>query len=75
MNALTVQILGKTYCVGNIAEARDLWNRIRDAEDFGFRRQAETIVMSGGEAIARISYNGRVWEPGPWETAREIVMQ
>jgi hypothetical protein len=30
-------------------------------------------VVGNGKKIARVSYNGRVWEPGDWPT-KEIVL-
>lgn len=29
-------------------------------------------VREDSKIVARVSYNGRVWTPGPWEDAKEI---
>lgn len=59
-------VRGKT-----LAEMRDHAARYRDKWDLGGGNWVSPIVVRCGKPVARISYNGRVWE-GPELGAREI---
>jgi|GEM_PF-4140219 len=68
----SIKILNKTYRCKSIADARDLWNEIRESKGFGASRQCGADVLKGGKVVARVSYNGRVWEPVEWPHAKEL---
>ena len=59
---MQMQILDTTYTVDTLADARDLWNATRDRLDFGASTQAGADVTQDGATVARVSYNGRLWD-------------
>ena len=54
------------YNVSSLKEASELWRTYDNAEckdgRGGARRMPPVFVYDDGERIARISYNGRVWD-------------
>jgi hypothetical protein len=58
--------------VANLEEASMIWQRHRDEQHLGVRDTPAVYVQDGNHKIARISYNGRCWEPG---TDREIPLR
>lgn len=40
----------------------------------GCRRGFGVVVDDGGKEVARVSYNGRVWEPGEWAPDRKEIL-
>lgn len=59
---MQIQILNKTYTVETLEQAQTLWNATRDRLDFGASTQAGADITQDGVAIARVSYNGRLWD-------------
>ncbi len=54
--------------VADHAEAFALYAKRRDDSGEGASTFADArIVDDGGRDLARISYNGRVWAPGPYD--------
>lgn len=58
--------------VANLEEASLIWQRHRVEQHLGVRDMPEVHVQDGNHKIARISYNGRCWEPS---TNREISLR
>jgi hypothetical protein len=48
------------------AEASRIYSERRDNSGLGASMFPEGTVALDGVAIGRISYNGRIWPPGPW---------
>ena len=53
------------------AEASRLYCERRDQLGLGASLYPEALVLVGGTPVGRISYNGRIWMPGPWEPGDE----
>lgn len=55
----------KVHAVKSLAEASDIWCRLRDARNLGASESPLVTVINAdsGETVARISYNGRIWAP------------
>ena len=61
---LVVQFDGHVEFVDTVKEAVAAWRAYRDLHDLGASDALGALVKDGaGKAIARISYNGRVWDP------------
>lgn len=58
----TLKILNRKYIAQSLADAAEIWNRVRDERNFGASRQCGADIMLDGEIIARVSYNGRLWD-------------
>ena len=52
----------RTVVVPSVEEAQALFVRLRDASGEGVSTFGEGSVYSAGKLVARISYNGRVWD-------------
>ena len=54
--------------VNTLREAITIATRYRDSYDLGGGnwRRAEVLSAHTGRVVARISYNGRAWRPGPY---------
>jgi hypothetical protein len=48
------------------ADASALYAQQRDYSGEGVSTFPAGRIEQGGETIARVSYNGRVWSPGKW---------
>lgn len=59
---LKMKIRRKTYTGKTLADMVRLWNETRDRLDFGYSKQAGADIVRDGEVIARVSYNGRLWD-------------
>lgn len=57
--------------VADFAEASRLYAEARDKSGQGASRFPEGAIIEGGEVIARLSYNAKVWAPGPWKSGAE----
>ena len=57
--------------VGDLADASRRYCERRDASGLGASGFPDGSILVDGEPIARISYNGRIWPPGPWDQERE----
>jgi hypothetical protein len=53
------------------AEASRLYCERRDQLGLGASQYPEALIMVGTTPVGRISYNGRIWMPGPWEPGDE----
>jgi hypothetical protein len=53
--------------VSDFAEASAIYSQLRDESDEGASTWPTGLINNYGMNVAHISYNGRVWEPGPWE--------
>lgn len=54
-----------TYIVADLAEASRIYSIARDGSHEGASTWPEGGVYREGQQIARVSYNGRVWDMGP----------
>lgn len=53
--------------VPDLAGASQLYCTLRDASGHGASRFADGVILVDGRPVARISFNGRIWPPGPWD--------
>lgn len=69
---LQMNIPGR-FAIGaaDIAEASRLYSEARDGSGEGASTFPEGEILEDGKAIARISYNGKVWAPRPWQSGDE----
>lgn len=54
------------YRVHTLRHASAAYGQLRDDSGEGASTFPEGRVFRGREEVAKISYNGRVWLPGPW---------
>jgi hypothetical protein len=54
----------QVMAVGSLAEAVELWRGIRDENNLGASAMPSVTVVDTdtGATVARISYNGRLWD-------------
>lgn len=62
-----------TLCVTSLADAANASRAYIEHYELGGGNWAGGEVKRGATVIAKISYNGRAWEPGNWPT-REIPL-
>jgi hypothetical protein len=62
----TMKIRGKTYRPSTFAEASAIYADLRDKSGEGASTFRDTTIMQGGAAVARISYNAKVWPAKEW---------
>jgi hypothetical protein len=56
-----------TVEIADFAEASKVFCERREESGLGFRDFVDGFVYEGKKKVARISYNGRVWPPGPYK--------
>jgi hypothetical protein len=61
---------GSQIPISSIRDARRNWITFRDETGIGASDVAFVLVSDNGKQVARISYNGRVWNP---TTGEEIT--
>lgn len=54
--------------VASFEEASRRYSELRDESDEGASTWPGGAINDYGMNVARISYNGRVWHPGPWKS-------
>jgi hypothetical protein len=59
--------------VASIEEASRLYSEARDASGKGASQWPDGSILQNGEAVYRISYNGRVWSMDEWEPGMKPV--
>lgn len=65
---LFIQVGRKRYQVDSLQQASEMYCAARDANMQGMSRTPPgRVVDEHGRDVARISYNGRVWSPEPWQ--------
>ena len=52
--------------VAHFKAASDLFAQRRDESGLGASHFPEGLIYENEDRIARISYNGRIWAPGPY---------
>lgn len=54
----------KVIAVSSMGEASDKWCQLRDAANLGASEAPIVVVIdiNNGEQLAKVSYNGRVWD-------------
>lgn len=66
----------KTHTVLSLAAASKLYCELRDKSGKGASQWPDAEVIGyDDKPAARISYNGRVWEPGPWFPNMKPLME
>lgn len=63
---MTISMGGQLVHVASLREARDKWNAYRNRTGVsasGMKRKDGNVYDAEGTLIARVSYNGRVWDP------------
>lgn len=58
----TLKILNRKYIAHSLLDAAEIWDRVRDEKNFGASRQCGADIMLDNEVVARVSYNGRLWD-------------
>lgn len=53
--------------VDSFEEASRVFSELRDASGEGASTWPDGFVNDYGLNVARLSYNGKVWEPGDWK--------
>jgi hypothetical protein len=53
--------------VSGFAEASHVYAELRDASREGASTFPDGVVFDGNRMVARVSYNAKVWLPGPTE--------
>jgi hypothetical protein len=59
---LVVKFGRQTVIVHSLRAASEEWCKYRDANDLGASDSPRVTVFSAGKAVARISYNDRIWD-------------
>lgn len=62
----TLEIGRRRSTVRSLAAASESYCALRDKLGFGSSKMPDGIVWHGDVAIARVSYNGRVWPISNW---------
>lgn len=68
MTNMVLTYKGGRVPVASFAEASAIYSDARDRSGKGYSTWPDGTVLEGGKVIARVSYNGRVWAPGPWKS-------
>lgn len=63
----------RTLCVASLADASKACRAYIEHYELGGGHWRGGEIKKGATVVAQISYNGRVWEPGPWPT-KEISL-
>jgi hypothetical protein len=62
-----VRVGARLYHAASLAHASQMYTAARDVLGNGASGTPEgEIVNAKGHLVGRISYNGKVWPPGPW---------
>lgn len=63
---MILKVRSRRFTVSDFAEAHRVYDELwtADMKRGGCIRGAE--IFEGGELIARVSQNGRIWSPEPW---------
>jgi hypothetical protein len=64
----------KSFPVASLAEASARYQTFRGSK-LSSRISEGLVFDDAGVEVARVSYNGRVWAPGPWVSGREPIME
>lgn len=56
-----------SQAVSTLRDASEAYAKVRDDSGEGASTFPEGVVRAGRLAIGRVSYNGRVWQPGEWK--------
>ena len=59
----------------DIADASRKYQLLRDTADLGASDLPEGKIMEGGKAVARVSYNGRVWPVAPHFSGQKMLLE
>jgi hypothetical protein len=67
---------GRTVHGDTLREMVDKARAYRDRNELGGGNWIDPVIIDAeeGEPVGRISYNGRLWTMGPWQTATEIMV-
>jgi hypothetical protein len=65
----TFTVKGKLVEAATLAECSAEYSKIREASGLGASRFPGVTIFEGGAAVARLSYNGKVWGPEEWPQA------
>lgn len=61
--------------VAHLADASAVYSRYRDASGLGASALPDGKVYIGGRMVARVSYNGNVWRPEPWQPGAQPLLR
>jgi hypothetical protein len=61
------------FRVSSFEEASRIYARYRDASLEGAGTFPDGIILDGGRAVARVSYNAKVWPPGKWREGQAPI--
>jgi hypothetical protein len=63
---------GEWVSVASVAQARALCRSVIDTNGLGATQWQGGAIRRGKRKVARLSYNGRLWEPKPYPQCREL---
>lgn len=73
---MILHLHGKRLMVRDIRDASVVLQNYRDSTGLGSSALGEGYVHDNdGNCIARVSYNGRVWPPGPYRPHQEPLLE
>ena len=72
--SLTLTIGRKAFPVADLADASSRYQRWRGSK-LSSRVPEGFVADASGTILARVSYNGRVWAPGPWQPGTEPILE
>src|SRR5688572_7788758 len=72
--ALTLTIGRRSFPVANLADASARYQRFRGSK-LSSRVPDGFVTDASGTRVARVSYNGRVWAPDPWQPGAEPILE
>ena len=71
----TVEFNGQEFEVGSIKDAADKWNKFVDASQGGVSQVGNgVIIREDGKPVARVSYNGRIWDMNDNEITGDSIV-
>lgn len=67
MTNMVLSYRNRRVPVASLAEASAIYSAARDRSGKGASGWPDGAVLEDNKVIGRVSYNGRVWAPGPWK--------
>ena len=64
----------KAFPVADLADASARYQRFRGTKSSNHVPEG-VVTDANGTRVARISYNGRLWAPAPWQPGDEPMME
>ena len=74
MTTLTLKVGNFQAAVANLSEASLRYQQFRGMKPSSRTRDG-VVTDSAGVAVARVSYNGRVWPMAPWQPGMQPLAE